>query len=54
MGFADACEMLVKAKLVLQIASILRERDWGLQVSEAAMGMLPTSFYGKVFLGEYA
>ena len=30
MGFADAGEMLVKAKLVVQIAEILRERGWSL------------------------
>lgn len=39
LGFADAGEMLVKAKLVLQIAQILRERGWSQQQAAKVLGM---------------
>jgi len=39
LGFADSCETLLKAKLVLQIAEILRERGWGQQHVAKILGM---------------
>jgi len=39
LGFTDSGEMLVKAKLVLQIAEILRERGWSQQHAVKVLGM---------------
>ena len=52
MGFADAGEMLVKAKLVLQIAEILRERGWSQQRAAKALGMTQPKL-SKMLRGQF-
>jgi predicted XRE-type DNA-binding protein len=39
LGFPDAAEMLVKAKLVVKIAEILRERGWSQQEAAKVLGL---------------
>jgi predicted XRE-type DNA-binding protein len=52
MGFADAGEMLVKAKLVLQIAEILRERGWSQQRAAKVFGMTQPKL-SKMLRGQF-
>ena len=52
MGFADAGEMLVKAKLVLQIAEILRERGWSQQRAAKVLGMTQPKL-SKMLRGQF-
>jgi predicted XRE-type DNA-binding protein len=52
MGFADAGEMLVKAKLVLQIAEILRERGWSQQRAAKVLGMTEPKL-SKMLRGQF-
>jgi predicted XRE-type DNA-binding protein len=52
LGFADAGEMLVKAKLVVKIAEILRERGWSQQEAAKVLGM-PQPKLSKMLRGQF-
>jgi predicted XRE-type DNA-binding protein len=52
LGFADAGEMLVKAKLVMQIAEILRERGWSQQHAAKVLGMTQPKL-SKMLRGQF-
>ena len=50
--FADAAEMLVKAKLVVQIAEILRKRGWSQQRAAQVLGMTQPKL-SKMLRGQF-
>ena len=52
LGFADAGEMLVKAKLVMQIDLILRERGWSQQDAARVLGMTQPKL-SKMLRGQF-
>ena len=52
LGFTDAGEMLVKAKLVVKIAEILRERDWSQQEAARVLGMTQPKL-SKMLRGQF-
>jgi predicted XRE-type DNA-binding protein len=52
LGFSDAGEMLVKAKLVLQIAEILRDRNWSQQHAAKVLGMTQPKL-SKMLRGQF-
>ncbi len=52
LGFADAGEMLVKAKLVVKIAEILREREWSQQEAATVLGMTQPKL-SKMLRGQF-
>jgi len=52
LGFADAGEMLVKAKLVVKIAEILRERGWSQQEAARVLGMTQPKL-SKMLRGQF-
>ncbi len=52
LGFPDAAEMLVKAKLVVKIAEILRERGWS-QVEAAKVLGLTQPKLSKMLRGQF-
>lgn len=52
LGFADAGEMLVKAKLVTQIARTLQERSWSQQQAAKVLGMTQPKL-SKMLRGQF-
>lgn len=52
LGFADSGEMLVKAKLVLQISEILRERGWSQQHAAKMLGITQPKL-SKMLRGQF-
>ena len=52
LGFADAGEMLVKTKLVLQIAEILSARGWSQQRAAKVLGMTQPKL-SKMLRGQF-
>lgn len=52
LGFADSGEMLVKAKLVLQISKILRERGWSQQHAAKVLGITQPKL-SKMLRGQF-
>lgn len=52
LGFPDAEEMLVKAQLVLRIASILRERKWSQQQAAKTLGITQPKL-SRMLRGEF-
>ena len=52
LGFNDAGEMLVKAKLVAKIAEILRERNWSQQEAAKVLGMTQPKL-SKMLRGQF-
>jgi predicted XRE-type DNA-binding protein len=52
LGFADAGEMLVKAKLVVKIAEILRERGWSQQQAATVLGLTQPKL-SKMLRGQF-
>ena len=52
LGFPDADEMLVKAKLVVKIAEILRERGWSQQQSAKVLGLTQPKL-SKMLRGQF-
>jgi predicted XRE-type DNA-binding protein len=52
LGFLDAREMAVKAKLVMKIAEILRERGWSQQEAAKVLGMTQPKL-SKMLRGQF-
>jgi predicted XRE-type DNA-binding protein len=52
LGFKDASEMLVKAKLVVKIAEILRERGWSQQEAAKVLGLTQPKL-SKMLRGQF-
>ena len=52
LGFKDAGEMLVKAKLVVKIAEILRERGWSQQEAAKVLGLTQPKL-SKMLRGQF-
>jgi predicted XRE-type DNA-binding protein len=52
LGFPDAEEMLVKAKLVSKIGEILRERGWSQQEAAKVLGMTQPKL-SKMLRGQF-
>jgi predicted XRE-type DNA-binding protein len=52
LGFPDAEEMLVKAKLVSQIGEILRERGWSQQQAAKVLGLTQPKL-SKMLRGQF-
>jgi predicted XRE-type DNA-binding protein len=52
LGFADAGEMLVKAKLVVKIAEILRDRGWSQQEAAQVLGLTQPKL-SKMLRGQF-
>jgi len=52
LGFKDAGTMLLKAKLVVKIAEILRERKWTQQEAAAVLGMTQPKL-SKMLRGQF-
>jgi predicted XRE-type DNA-binding protein len=52
LGFKDAGEMMVKAKLVVKIAEILRERGWSQQEAAKVLGLTQPKL-SKMLRGQF-
>ena len=52
LGFADAGQMLVKAKLVVKIAEILRDRGWSQQEAAQVLGLTQPKL-SKMLRGQF-
>jgi predicted XRE-type DNA-binding protein len=52
LGFPDATEMLVKAKLVTKIAEILRKRAWSQQQAAKVLGLTQPKL-SKMLRGQF-
>jgi predicted XRE-type DNA-binding protein len=52
LGFPDAAEMLVKAKLVVKIAEILRQRGWSQQQASKVLGITQPKL-SKMLRGQF-